>query len=79
MKKTIRISTKEFDDIIRSSSSPIEAIREIKKRAVDISNFAQWEGTWDFYCSVCHEPFEYRTPHCPHCGVKMKNGSEDLI
>ena len=79
MKKIIRITPEELNDIFRSSSSPVEAIREIKKRVVDISSFAQWEGTWDFYCSVCGKPFEYRTPHCPHCGAKMKNGSEDLI
>jgi hypothetical protein len=39
----------------------------------------EWTGSWDYACSVCNKTFEYKTPHCPHCGAKMKNGSEDFI
>jgi hypothetical protein len=32
----------------------------------------EWIGDWDFTCSVCQEPFEYKTNFCPNCGAKMK-------
>ena len=78
MKKVIRLSVEDFENIVRLSSSPIEAIREIKKHTVDISRFAKWEGTWDYSCSECGGFNDFMTPHCPHCGAKMKNGREDL-
>ena len=53
-----------------------DIFNEIKIKIVD--DIINIEGRWDktaediFYCSVCHEPFCFRTNYCPNCGTKMK-------
>ena len=32
--------------------------------------------SFDFVCSGCGKHFEYKTPHCPNCGAKMKEEKE---
>ena len=80
---SILVTEKEYEAIANSSGSLKEVYEALKSRfSVDDeadNHQEEWSGNWDVYCSVCHKPFEYRTPHCPHCGAKMKNGSEDLI
>lgn len=78
MKPIILISVEDFEKILNSSPSSVEAIKEIKKHTVGRTNFANWEGTWDYSCSFCGTFNDLMTPHCPHCGAKMKNGREDL-
>ena len=81
MKPFCMLLTDEEHDAIANTNGSLKDVYEVLKARfdkVDITH-AEWEGKWDFYCSVCRKPFEYRTPHCPHCGIKMHNGSEDLI
>mgnify|MGYP003309290384 CR=1 FL=1 len=76
----ILVTEKEYEEIANSNGSLLEVYKALKSRFDEADNHkGEWSGNWDYYCSVCHKPFEYRTPHCPHCGAKMKNGSEDLI
>lgn len=29
---------------------------------------------YEYACSMCGKTADFRTPYCPHCGEKMKNG-----
>ncbi len=29
---------------------------------------------YEYVCSMCGKTADFRTPYCPHCGEKMKNG-----
>lgn len=71
LKGTPRPREELYYIIDRIESQPTADVVEARR--------GEWIGCWDHECSVCGKTFEYRTPHCPYCGAKMKNGSEDLI
>ena len=84
MKPFYMLLTEEEYKAIANTSGSLKDVYEALKARFSVDDEVdttrgEWEGKWDYYCSVCRKPFEYRTPHCPHCGIKMNNGSEDLI
>ena len=47
--------------------------------SVQIKKVEEIEPMWlyadySYSCSVCYKENDFRTPYCPHCGRKMKNG-----
>ena len=78
-KERILISVEDLERIVNTKNSLQEVCEAVKVIVTaDDDADGEWTGNWDYYCSVCNKPFEYRTPHCPHCGAKMKNGREDF-
>lgn len=83
MKPLMILVTEEEHEAISNSSGSLKEVYKALQSRFSVDDAADnhkgvWSGNWDFYCSVCHKSFEYRTPHCPHCGAKMKNGSEEF-
>ena len=64
----------ELTEKIREAIVKADPTGKVEFRVV---RHGEWQGGWDYECSVCGMDAEYKTRFCPNCGAEMDGEWEE--